>query len=233
MPYKTNEELPKSIKKLPQKAQTMFRKAFNSAYAKYEDEEKSFQIAWALVKKHFKKKNGEWVAQSMGYELFTFELENTGDVFIQQSNDGNYYMEAMLADTLPTTEGWAFTEETLRDFANQINTHGIMGGITHREYQDLLIKYSHLPADEFVQHARTERKGIIKSVKAIYENGKLWVKALIDKRYINHAKKFNKVSLEAWIPKKFQKGMKYLGGKILGLALDNRPKNPRTSVKFD
>ena len=220
------------IKKLPIKAQNMFKTAYNASLKKH-DENTSFKVAWESIKPYFHKKDGEWIAQGMGYDLFTFELENKDNsMFIQQAEDGNYYMEAMLADLLPVADGWAFTEEALQDYANQINEFGILGGITHSEYQDLMNKYSHLPAEEFIAHARTERKGILKSVKAVYEKGKLWIKALIDKRYINHAKKYNKISLEAYIPKKLQVNGKYLGGHILGMALDNRAKNQRTSVTF-
>ena len=232
MPYESNDDLPDSIKRLPSKAQTMFRKAFNRVLEKGSSEEYAFKVAWSMVKKHFKKTEHGWVAHGLGYEVYSFDMQNTGDVFVQHGEDGNYYLEGVLADTLPVSDGWAFTEGALAEFARQINEEGVFGGLTHEEYQDLLMKYSHLPPQEFVKHARTERKGIFKTLKAVFENGKLWIKALIDKRYVRHAKRFTKMSIEAWIPKNLQREGKYYGGKILGFALDNNPKNRRTSVQI-
>lgn len=64
MPYKSNGDLPESITKhLPDHAQTIFRKAFNSAYEQYNgEEERVFKIAWAAVKKEYEKnEKGMWV----------------------------------------------------------------------------------------------------------------------------------------------------------------------------
>ena len=90
--------------------------------------------------------------------------------------------------------------------------------------------YSHLDKDTFVAKARQERKGILKVVKAVYEKGKLWIKAIIDKRYIKRVKGFKSMSLEAYIPENKQSGNKYFGGEILGLALDNNAINPRARI---
>ena len=57
MPYSTNKELPDSVRKnLPQGAQTIFRKAFNNAFKQYKGAEvRCFRVAWAAVKKVYKK----------------------------------------------------------------------------------------------------------------------------------------------------------------------------------
>lgn len=66
MPYSNNSELPESVKdSLPSAAQTIFRKAFNSA-EKENSEESAFKIAWSAVKKAgYKKKGDEWVKESL------------------------------------------------------------------------------------------------------------------------------------------------------------------------
>jgi cation transport regulator len=65
MPYSKNSELPDSVKVLPAAAQSIFRKAFNSAEKQYDDEERAFKVAWAAVKKAgYKKEDGEWVKES-------------------------------------------------------------------------------------------------------------------------------------------------------------------------
>lgn len=72
MPYKTNSDLPKSvINSLPNHAQDIYREAFNKAWKQYEDpktrsenitqEVMSHMVAWAAVKKEYKKKNDRWI----------------------------------------------------------------------------------------------------------------------------------------------------------------------------
>ena len=63
MPYKTNDDLPANISQhLPDQAQTIFRKAFNSAYDEYDNEVTAFKVAWAAVKKVYEKAaDGSWV----------------------------------------------------------------------------------------------------------------------------------------------------------------------------
>jgi len=66
MPYKTNKDLPKSIRdNLPQGAQTIYRKVYNNAHEQYKDRsnqtEISSRVAWSAVKKKYKKKQDKWV----------------------------------------------------------------------------------------------------------------------------------------------------------------------------
>ncbi len=62
-PYARNRELPPSVKNsLPEEAQTIYRKAHNAAMIQYDgDEIKAAKVAWAAVKKVFKKVGKEWV----------------------------------------------------------------------------------------------------------------------------------------------------------------------------
>ena len=62
MPYKDITDLPDSIKNhLPKKAQTIFLKAFNNAFEKY-DEVIAFKVAWSAVKRsYYKNEEGKWV----------------------------------------------------------------------------------------------------------------------------------------------------------------------------
>ncbi len=63
MPYPRNDDLPKSITDhLPDHAQSIFRKAFNNAHEQYGTEEQAFKVAWAAVKKVYKKNaQGLWI----------------------------------------------------------------------------------------------------------------------------------------------------------------------------
>ncbi len=72
MPYRTNAELPDSVKNvLPDHAQDIFKDAFNNAWDEYADpakrkgnasqEETAFRVAWAAVKKIYEKVGDRWV----------------------------------------------------------------------------------------------------------------------------------------------------------------------------
>ena len=62
MPYNSNEELPDPIKRvLPEHAQTIYRKTFNSAHEQYGSEETAIKVAWAAVKRSYEKRDGKWV----------------------------------------------------------------------------------------------------------------------------------------------------------------------------
>lgn len=73
MPYRTNRDLPEQVRdSLPDPAQTIYRKAFNSAWDQYaspekrrgdaDREETAHRIAWSAVKKVYEKNDkGTWV----------------------------------------------------------------------------------------------------------------------------------------------------------------------------
>ncbi|HEY9721353.1 MAG TPA: ChaB family protein [Oscillatoriaceae cyanobacterium] len=64
MPYKTNGDLPSSVRdRLPEHAQDIFREAFNSASHEYKQESTAFRVAWAAVKHEYHKDDdsGCWV----------------------------------------------------------------------------------------------------------------------------------------------------------------------------
>ena len=72
MPYKTNNDLPDSVKDhLPAHAQAIYKEAFNAAWKEYKSpesrrgkdsqEEVSHKVAWAAVKKKYHKVKDSWV----------------------------------------------------------------------------------------------------------------------------------------------------------------------------
>ena len=72
MPYDRNADLPKAVQdNLPKHAQTIYRKAFNSAWDQYSDpqdrrgdagrEETAHRVAWAAVKESYVKQGDRWV----------------------------------------------------------------------------------------------------------------------------------------------------------------------------
>jgi cation transport regulator len=72
VPYDRNADLPKRVRdSLPQGAETIYRKAFNSAWQQYGDarkrrgsasrEETAHRVAWAAVKMSYRKSGDRWV----------------------------------------------------------------------------------------------------------------------------------------------------------------------------
>ena len=69
MPYAANSDLPPAVRDhLPGHAQDIFRAAFNNAWARHADrgqaeqEEIAHRIAWAAVKRRYRKLGATWVA---------------------------------------------------------------------------------------------------------------------------------------------------------------------------
>lgn len=74
MPYKTISDLPDSVRDhVPKHAQEIYKEAFNSAWVEYADknerrgdesrEEAAHKVAWAAVKKKYRKGgDGDWHA---------------------------------------------------------------------------------------------------------------------------------------------------------------------------
>ncbi len=68
MPYKEVADLPKSVRdNLPKHAQEIYQAAYNNAWEAYRhNEERAHRIAWAAVKKSYKKnaRTGQWTAKA-------------------------------------------------------------------------------------------------------------------------------------------------------------------------
>jgi cation transport regulator len=68
LPYTSNDDLPASLRRnLPGHAQDIFREAFNNAWRTYgarepyRREEIAHRVAWAAVKKSYRKVGNDWV----------------------------------------------------------------------------------------------------------------------------------------------------------------------------
>lgn len=66
MPYQSNQDLPESVRNhLPDHAQSIYRKVFNSSFERYGDEGRAAAAAWAVVERMYEKdKHGKWVEKS-------------------------------------------------------------------------------------------------------------------------------------------------------------------------
>jgi cation transport regulator len=75
MPYDSIAELPRSVREsLPERAQRIYRRVFNSAWEEYADparrrrggsrEATAHKVAWAAVKESYEKKGGRWIEKT-------------------------------------------------------------------------------------------------------------------------------------------------------------------------
>jgi cation transport regulator len=69
MPYSSNADLPSSVRHhLPEHAQSIYREAFNHAFAAHANdprqEEAALRIAWAAVKRSYVKIGNDWVPRA-------------------------------------------------------------------------------------------------------------------------------------------------------------------------
>lgn len=71
MPYRANRDLPLSVRThLPAHAQDIFRETFNDAWVRYANtgarrEEVAHRVAWAAVKKSYRKLGPSWVPRQL------------------------------------------------------------------------------------------------------------------------------------------------------------------------
>lgn len=68
MPYSANDDLPDSVRRhLPPHAQDIYRAAFNNAWSSYgatepvRREEIAHRVAWAAVKRQYRKSGADWI----------------------------------------------------------------------------------------------------------------------------------------------------------------------------
>ena len=168
------------------------------------------------------------VARATNRSTLKFSVD-TSKGFIKRTDSGEEYIVAMLQDVYGDSDGETWSADVLQKFADQINSGSvIIGDIDHEEYDEIL---DSSVSDTEVKQKLSQKKGIAKGVQAVFENGKLWVKALIDKRYKRLLQEQAKgVSLEAIVTRDDEG--KIADGEILGFtfAVDEAPANKRTAI---
>jgi hypothetical protein len=178
-------------------------------------------------------------------ELVSIELSpalggQISESLVAHAEGDEIVFEGVLADTEIIVDQKGprrFRPSVLQKFADYINDHGISGDISspsdepHPELQELKRKYGHLSNEQFLKAARTDRKGIVKAVKAHFDGVRLWVKGFIDKRYKNYLSGVSKMSIEALTR---TEDSEFVDGDVFGLNLvDNRAVNNRSFVQIE
>jgi len=94
VPYPSNERLPDNVKVLPEAAQTIFRKAFNSALKQYRNEDQARKVAWSTVKRKYIKKGDKWILKEITQSFLNLICERI------QSFSQNELIDLIPKDTL-------------------------------------------------------------------------------------------------------------------------------------
>jgi cation transport regulator ChaB len=108
MPYSSKKDLPKQVQGLPDHAKSIFMAAFNSAMKDTKDEERAFKIAWAAVKRKFKKEGDKWVAKDGFESEETIVMDATDEASVFRTTaDGFLLAQPRVARTgIQISRGW-------------------------------------------------------------------------------------------------------------------------------
>lgn len=163
-------------------------------------------------------------------EIISFHVD-TSKEFIKCTDSGEEYVDAVLQDVYGDVDGRKWTPQMLQHLADQVNEDNpIVGDVNHSEYDRIMRAAM---SDDEVEQMFKEKKGIAKSVKAVYKDGKLWLRSIIDKRYKKLLlEKAKGLSIEAVVTKN-DRGEE-VGGKILGWTFvigdEHEAANPRATI---
>lgn len=190
MPYTKSSKLPSYVEKLSDKLKEDWINIFNATYEKH-GEAKAMLVANTWLKKQLPHK------KMIKRSVITLQLD-TANGFVKRSSDGYDYVNFVLNSNVPHRDGKRFSEDMLKKWAQTINSDPKMiggGDIDHILYDKLL--NSNI-SDDMVRSVLKSKKGIAKMVQAVYDQGKLWVRAIVDKRYKKLIEKSKGVSAEAF-----------------------------------
>jgi len=185
--------IPNYLGKLDHTLQHGWEEVYVASYPKY-GEKDAYLMANTWVKNQLPVATPKRLIKR---SVINFQLD-TSRGFIKRSRDGEDYITFVLNSTDPHRDGKMFSEAMLKKWAKVINeTPTMVGGgdIDHLLY-DKLINSS--ISDDAAREVLRSKKGIAKMVKAIYDNGKLFVRAIIDKRYRRLVEQSRGVSAEAF-----------------------------------
>lgn len=190
MPYKGADDrnIPRHIRILPEGLRKLWVNVFNRVFEE-RGEATAFIVANSIVKKRLSKT--EFVKRS----IVKLELVKEDGQFIKRSDDGEEYITFKLATTSLHKDGKQNSEKFLKRTADEINSGKLFVGDIDHEFYDKIVNST--LSNDTIKNMLKNKKGIAKAIKAVYEKGKLWVKAFIDKRYKRLIEKSKGVSIEA------------------------------------
>jgi len=146
-------------------------------------------------------------------ETFTISLEGSEQI-ISRTEDGDEIISFKLADVFEDKYGVKLPEDILQSWADAINSGKTLLGDLDHDYLNEL--YAQGLSLQEIKKAMNQKPGIAKTIKAVLDNGRLWVQAVLDKRYKKIVEKSKGVSLEAHIKRDAQGNV--VDGSLLGFT---------------
>lgn len=133
--------------------------------------------------------------------------------FITQNDVQERYVTGVIAKKGANKKGLNWSEESLLEMRDAINSDSFIADEDHILYNELM---SGNHTTEYITQAlKSKSGGVAKTVKAIYENGKLFVRFLVDKAM--DLSKFTGISIEGLF-KRDKDTNTVLGGTFMGLT---------------
>jgi len=129
------------------------------------------------------------VVPKVGLDSFAFEFQKNGSEIIIQTDGAEEYVTAVLASN---EHKW--TNEELDRFVSSVNKDKPMGDIDHQSLKKMID--DGLTNNQIKERIKN-KKGIVTAVKALVEDGKMYLRLAIDKRYKNVLKRAKGLSVEA------------------------------------
>ena len=185
-----NHNVPSYVRKLPEQLQDKWTNLVSTARPTY-GTKKAMVLANTVIQKDLREHSRPFIKRCS----ITLEIDKSKG-FIKRSSSGDDYITFVLNSTDPHSDGTVFSEDMLKSWAEDINKNPTLVGDVDHMFYDQIIQST--LSDEQVRNALKGKKGIAKMVQAIYEKGKLWVRAIIDKRYKKIIENAKGVSAEAW-----------------------------------
>lgn len=218
--------VPSYVDKLPSSIKAKWIVLFESI-SKKEGEKVALIAANEWLKRQVKRTSVEGKTDKAYFiEKITFDLSDTQ--LIKQTSDGDDYIDFVLTDLGVNRQGDKYPLDLVQKWISQVNEQTFVGDIDHQEYDDIVSKSS--TVEQAAELIKSAKRGIAKTVRAVFDKGKMWVRALIDKRYKKLIEKAKGVSLEAIVTRDADGNI--IDGDLLGFtfAVNQEPVNPRAVI---
>ena len=159
--------------------------------------------------------------------IVEFEFVEDGD-FIKRDDSGEEYMTFKLKSSTDS-DGVKWSTKLLQKWTDLINSgKSIIGDIDHKLYDSLLDSSTDT---DFIKRMISNKTGIAKTVKAIFEDGIMYIRTFIDKRYKKLIQKARGLSVEAFIEERAEDGT-ITDADLLGFTfnVNTTPADPEAGV---
>ena len=232
MPFNLeSDNLPSYVKKQSLDIAKRWIDIFNQYFIS-DDEPTAWMMANTWLKRviEFHKNNPpeeEVKKEDIDLEVMNLTFEPEGEELVVRADGDEEFIDFILADVKEDEYGTSYDEDFLANLAEQINKSGIVGDFNH----DIQYRLKQMGIGISTIKERMKNKdGIAKAVRAIVDNGKLFIRTSFDKRYKNRILQSKGVSIEgAFVRDKNTN--KFVGGTVFGFSFIDNPKfnlgNPR------